>query len=73
MGQLRKGAIAFWAIVVLLLSLSTAVDIMNGNLKSGLTPGWVNFAISNPYLFTVILVAGTLLFGPIFAEAVDSF
>ena len=50
-------------IVATLLALDSLIEILNGNLKRGLTPGWVDFAISYPVLFAIIAVLGVAILG----------
>jgi len=61
-----------FAILALLLAYSSAMTIMNGNLKEGLTPGWIDFATSHPTIFALLLVIGAMLIGAPFIQAVSN-
>ncbi|WP_152418359.1 hypothetical protein [Halorubrum aidingense] len=63
---------AGFAILAVLLAYSSAMTIMNGNLKEGLTPGWIDFATSNPMMFALLLVIGGMLIGAPFLQAMSN-
>jgi len=63
MSKIREYAAVCCFTIAVLMAYSSATTIMQGNLKQGLTPWWIDFAISNPMLFAIILVGGTALIG----------
>jgi hypothetical protein len=72
MSSIRGYFAAGFAILATLFALGTYQDIIHGNLQSGLTPGWVDFAITHPTLFAFILVVGAAVFGGSFIAAVSN-
>jgi hypothetical protein len=50
-------------IIAALFAMGTVTTILNGNLKQGLTPGWVDFATANPVMFGGIVAVLALVFG----------
>ena len=69
---MRMYAKAIFGTLAILFALNSSLAIMNGNLKSGLTPGWIDFAMAHPTVFAFILVIGGLLIGEPFIEAVSN-
>ncbi|QFU81671.1 hypothetical protein [Natronorubrum aibiense] len=58
-------------VVAGLLSLSTARDLLNGDMMA-LKPGWIDFAVAYPTVFAVLIVLLTLVFGGSFVALLDA-
>lgn len=58
MSNIRGYVVAGITVLTVVFALSTYQDIIHGNLKAGLIPSWIDFAIAHPTLFAFILVVG---------------
>ena len=61
-------------LVALVLVGEKALSLLYGemSLESFVTPGWTEFALTNPELFAWILIVGTLLFGARFVTFIEN-
>ena len=61
-------------IFVVLVVGTNALQLLYGemSLESYFTPSWLDFAVSNPELFALALVIGTLLIGTPFVKMVEN-
>lgn len=72
MSNIRGYVAAGITVLTVVFALSTYQDIIHGNLKAGLIPSWIDFAIAHPTLFAFILVVGAALFGGSFIAAMSN-
>jgi hypothetical protein len=63
---------AGFVVLAALFTIDTYTTIVNGNLKAGLTPGWMDFAVAHPMLFALALVIGAAVIGGPFVAAVEN-
>lgn len=56
------------------MAIGTYFQLQRGeiSLQDALTPGWVDFAVTYPVLFSIIAVLGVLILGKVFVAFLDS-
>lgn len=61
-------------VIALLAVYGRTNRLLDGNmtLNEYFTPGWLEFATSNPELFAFLIVGGTLLFGGAFTTFLEN-